>query len=207
MNMFLSSHLNGTTKRVVVGIFVFCTYRSTIDAQTPDQINARTLPDMLASPSFVVDPSAKDWAASLVATYGRQGAINTLVEFVVDNTANVHQLYVIRQLGSQLQPEFNVVILNKLDGVESPFGKGRLLLLLRNAPREQVAAISRQLSDVRTAEKITGEGVGYGGIPLRVCDVAYNVIQEIEKDHLRVPLITPSVPTEKRDVTIAASRK
>jgi hypothetical protein len=63
--------------------------------------------------------------------------------------------------------------------VTDPFVLGRLILLFRNMPPEQTAAaLVPYLEDRRVSEKLTGEAVGGGVDPYRVCDVAYNVIQE-----------------------------
>jgi len=177
-------------------------------AQTTTPATIKSLPDMTSAPHFEVDKLAAAWAASLVTAHSKQGAAMTLVAYASVNPLTVDQLYSIRKVGTELQPEFGSAVLDTLQSNNEPFARGRLLNLLRDATPKDTSVIAKLLSDVRPAEELSKLATADGATPFRVCDVAYNVLQEVRAaDKSTTKLLVRSSSIEERDELVAPVRE
>ncbi len=177
-------------------------------AQTATPATIKSLPDMTLAPHFEVNKLAAAWAASLVTAHGKQGAAMTLVTYASVNPLTVDQLYSIRKVGAELQPEFGSAVLDTLQSNNQPFARGRLLNLLRDATVKDALVIAELLSDVRPAEELSKLAKADGATPFRVCDVAYNVLQEVRAaDKSTTKLLARSSSIEERDELVASVRE
>ena len=79
---------------------------------------------------------------------------------------------------------------------------------MRDAAPKDASAIAKLLSDVRPAEELSKLAIAEGSIPFRVCDVAYNVLQEVRAaDKSATKLLVRSSSIEERDELVAPSRE
>lgn len=177
-------------------------------SQTIDVPMAHQLADNLNGPKLTEilvhrDEFASEWSERLLHSLGRSDAALSLVRCATDNALNVDQLGVVRQIGSHLQPDFADVVLKALERDQRAFAKGRLISLLRRTPLEQVTALGSHLSDRREGEELSKRSIGNGATPFRVCDIAFNVLQELRKTEGNTPpSLVRSMSFEDRDLFI-----
>jgi hypothetical protein len=114
----------------------------------------------------------------------------------------------LRRFGARIEPEFSLSVLSKIEASDAPATKGRLLYLLRDTEPKQIDAVEKWLADPRPAEELTKRAAANGAVPFRVCDIAYNVLQEVRaSDKATVQLLTRSETLDARDHRIAQTRK
>lgn len=176
-----------------------------------DEASLRTLQPL---PAKDVEQMAERWAKACTAPDVRASASAALANLVLvsDAPALAAHAALIRTLGMPLEPEFTQVVLKRLAQAENPEARGALLHLLRDARPEAVKAILPLLADRRPAEDLAAlsqkapklrEAVASGAVAFRVCDVAFNVVQEIRKnDKGGESRLTRSQSLEARDAMI-----
>jgi len=134
------------------------------------------------------DEAAAEWADSQIAENGRAATADTIAQWLVDDPALLEQAFLIRQIGSRVEPEFSESVLSRIEAADSSLTRGGLLQLLRNTAPENAPRIGRFLTDERPGEDFRerlpnapklSEAIGDGTEPFRVCDLAFNVISEI----------------------------
>jgi len=151
---------------------------------------------------------ATEWLHSHLASDGRDGAATALVRYVYEYPANTSQIGIVRNIGNKIEPEFTTAVLTNMRETTPPLVTGRLLHLLRNATPTYVTAIAKFLSDIRPAEELSKLATADGATPFRVCDVAYNVLQEVRAaDKSTTKLLVRSSSIEERDERVARVRE
>jgi hypothetical protein len=151
---------------------------------------------------------ATEWLHSHLASDGRDGAATALVRYVSEYPANTSQIGIVRNIGNKIEPEFTTAVLTNMRETTPPLVTGRLLHLLRNATPTYVTAIAKFLSDIRPAEELSKLATADGATPFRVCDVAYNVLQEVRAaDKSTTKLLVRSSSIEERDELVAPVRE
>lgn len=156
--------------------------------QTSEQMDAMqaTLDKFLHTHRKPTEPDtiAEDFAADVTARYGRDGAARLIALVARDRVRYIgSELYAARMVGRELEPEFTRAVFQTLDEARFSLEVGRLLILLRDARPEDAQGIAQWLSDTRPGDEPdlknpkVREG---GGTPYRVCDIACNVMNEIQ---------------------------
>ena len=178
--------------------------------QTSEHIDAMnaSLDQILRSVPFGNDATVQQVVLNLTSKYGRETASKMICSVVRDRAVNVDELYAARLVGNSFQPEFSRAVFQALHDTGYSLAVARLLTLLRDAPPEDAKGIALWLSDARPAEDLTRRGREVRGAPFRVCDIAYNVLQEIQAtDKSQIQLITHSLSIAQREALIAPIRE
>lgn len=175
-------------------------------SQTIDVPMAHQLADNLNGPKLTEilvhrDEFASKWSETLLLSLNKNDAAMSLVRCVTENSLNIDQLGVVRKIGFHLQPDFAEVVLKTLEQDQRPLAKGRLILLLRSTPLDKAAALENQLADKRQGEALSERTMAENGAtPYRVCDIAFNVLQELRKTEANTPpSLVRSMSFEDRD--------
>ena len=149
-----------------------------------------------------------EWLQSHLASEGRRATVVSLVEYVSNHPADTSQIGIVRNIGKKIGSEFISAVLDTLQINDQPFAKGRLLNLLRDAAPKDASVIAKLLSDGRPAEELSKLATAEGSVPFRVCDVAYNVLQEVgAADKTTTKLLVRSSSIEERDELVAPIRE
>ena len=175
-------------------------------------LDAATLQSLRTLPASEVEKYTKEWVDSQVAERGRDQTAEVLAQMVVVDPAMARQAFLIRGFGKSLEPEFSESILRLTNVTNDPLVRGGLLQLLRDTAPENAPEIARFLTDLRPGEDLVEqsktepklrESIASGAVPLRVCDMAFNVILEITAtDETKVQLLTRSQSIDSRNVRI-----
>jgi len=168
-----------------------------------DEMNV-TIKKLVKTSTFPNENEARTVAEQMSATSGKQAAIERLVDYVRNQPADVDELHAVRLIGSHFGLEFGAAIVQAAATTDDPSSRARLLIALRNADASVIPSLARFLQDTRTAEfakRRNAEGPG----TYRLCDIAYNVILEIEAIHKSdAPQIRRSDDIKSRDSAIKA---
>ena len=155
-----------------------------------------------------VKKTALQVAADVASKYGRETAAKIVSVVARERALNVDLLYAARLVGNALQPEFSRAVFQTLEETGYSLAAGRVLSLLRNAPPEDAKGVARWLSDTRPGKERPPIGREFHGTPYRVCDIAYNVLLEIQTTDKSsdIQLILPSQNIAEREAIIAPIR-
>ena len=166
------------------------------------------LEHILNSVPFGNDATVQEVVTNLTSKYGRETASKILCSVVRERAFDVDQLYAARLIGNAIQPEFSRAVFQALQDTGYSLAVARLLNLLREAPPEDAKGIVFWLSDERPAEELTSRDREMrGAVAYRVCDIAYNVLQEIQAtDKSNIQVLNRSVSIAKREALIAPIR-
>ncbi len=170
---------------------------------TPLEKMERTIQTLVSSPWFPSEKESRQAYDNLLQSSSNDQLAVMIAELAYSRPIDINGLYALRMIGSHAKPEFESAIAVRLGGTQDPLALGRLILLLRNAKPPVDVSLLPLLDDKRAAEKLSENDMGkraHGGIPFRVCDIAYNVIQEIKASNESVG--RTSSP-EARDAAIA----
>jgi len=190
------------------GVMAFLIGINQLFSQSQMPLDNATLQTLRTKPTAEIERISADWASSQIAALGRNGAASALTQLVSDNAETSEHIALLRRFGARIEPEFSLSVLSKIEASDAPTTKGRLLYLLRDTDPKRTDDIEKWLADVRPAEELTNRSAANGAAPFRVCDIAYNVLQEVRaSDKTAVQLLTRSETTEARDVRIAQTRK
>jgi len=152
------------------------------------ELNEATLGAFSAKPSAQKEMAIKEWVESRTAAGSRSAVADELTKLVVEKPDIFDHAILLRRMGALVEPEFSMSVLHQIDNTDAPDLKSRLLQLLWESSPKNAGAISKCLVDKRFAENLEEmanknpklkESIANGAIPFRVCDIAYNVIQEI----------------------------
>lgn len=189
----------------VVGCSLIC-------GQTSEQLDAvyGALEKIHRSVPLGNDAIVQEVVMDLTSKFGREDASRLICRVARERALDVTQLYIARRVGNSLQPEFSNSVFRALEDNADPLAAGRLLLLLRMAPPEDAKGVALWLSDNRPAEELTRRArQERGARALRVCDIAFNVLQEIlatDKSAITGQLLFRSSSIAEREALIAPLR-
>lgn len=130
---------------------------------------------------------AAGWVKAQVSEVGRERTAESLAN--LDAKLVARHASTIRRIGRYIDPEFTRAVLLRVTRTDSSHERGDILQLVRRAAPEHLPSIARFLSDTRTAEDLAeikkrapkSEALANGVKAYRVCDVAFNVMKEIER--------------------------
>ncbi len=123
--------------------------------------------------------AAIEHAMKLEKGWGRELSILAVSDYIATNKLRMEDVDAVRTLGAQLSPDFYIAVAHDLAKVSSPDAKRRLMTVLRDGEPVLVkSALTPFLGDLQPSETLTPDEQAHGYRPFRVCDVAYNVIQE-----------------------------
>lgn len=175
-------------------------------------LDASVLRSLRAKPEAEIELAVKEWAAQQIALHGRAQTAAFLAALVVKSPALADDSPSIRRFGKQVQPEFTEAVLNEINRTENPLTRGDLLQLLRTSSPDCLPSLAAWLHDPRPAEDLQEkskrnpkirEAIADGAIPFRVCDVTFNVMQEIQSPQdPKTQRLTRSQSLESRDAQI-----
>ncbi len=187
----------------VIGCWNYLQYGNAQSPKPSAQVSNNMLE--LLSPPFPDESERKKTAEELAARHGRKEAATILAAFVNSHPVDANQLYAARELGRHLQPEFDSAVLSQIQASTDPSGIGRQLFLLRTSNDLKILpAIAGLLIDKRIGETMPAEWQANGAIALRVCDIAYNVLQEVQAaDKSTAQLLNRTQSSDARDHLIA----
>lgn len=182
--------------------------------QTGEQIDGMqaTLEKFLHTHAKPTEPDTivQQFAADITSTYGRAGAAKIISAVVRERVLYSSQLSAARKIGNELEPEFSRAVFQTLEETGYSLAVGRLLYLLRRAPPEYAQAVARWLSDTRPGDEPdirNAKASQSHGTPYRVCDIAYNVMTEIQAtDKSSVVILSHLIGIAEREAIIAPVR-
>lgn len=167
-----------------------------------------TLNRLIQSPFFPQEAEIKAAAEGLNSKHGRKSAASMLAAYAKDQVADVTQLYAARLMGSHIRPEFEIAVIEAINNNKEPQATGRMLLLLRSSDATVISSLADLLLDTRVAEKLSKRADAEGARAFRVCDIVYNVIQEIQvEDKNQSQPLTRDGDITIRDGRVAALYK
>lgn len=156
------------------------------------------------------------WVNTEVSKSDRVATATTLATIVAENPEFKTYDRLIRMLGRRVEPEFTRSVLAKIESASDPLARGGLLHLLREATPATADAIANWLSDTRPGEDLVEESkklpklresMANGAVAFRVCDIAFNVMQEVRATNgARARKLTRSQSIEARDGHITQAR-
>lgn len=163
----------------VIGAWSMVQYEYAQSPHLSPAMNARL--QELLSPPFPDESARQKAAVVLITTHGRNEAAEMLAEFVSSHSLDANQLYEARELGQHLRPEFDSAVLSAIQAASNPNSIGRLILLLRTSSDVKIIpTLGSLLLDQRVGEVLPDEWQANGAIAFRVCDIAYNMLQEVQ---------------------------
>jgi hypothetical protein len=166
----------------------------------------QTVKTLVGSPWFPSEKESRQAYENILQSSTNDQLALVIAELAHSRPIDINGLYALRMIGSHARSEFETAVTSRLKGNQDPVALGRLALLLRNAKPPLDVSLLHLLNDKRAAETLDGDDMGkraHGGSPFRVCDIAYNVIQEIRASNESVDR---SSPPDVRDSSIANLR-
>lgn len=170
------------------------------------------LQSLRARPALEIERISAEWAAAAISAQGRTESALSLARVMADTPSLVEHAALVRTFGKHLEPEFSQSVLKLITSAHNPEARGSLLLLLREAAPETAKSIVPFITDSRPAEDLTAlskkvpklrEALAYGAVAFRVCDVAFNVMNEIGATEAAPALqLSRSQSLESRDQRI-----
>lgn len=180
------------------------------------ELDEATLNALAAKPSVHIDNFVNQWASSRMASQGRNAVAAELSQLAIKNQNTFDHASLIRKFGKLVEPEFTLSVLSNIESTDVPATRSRLLQLLWESDPKHAEAIAKWLNDRRFAEDLKelakknpklNESIANGAIPFRVCDIAFNVMQEIKATaDSRTQRFTRSESLEARDARIEKSQ-
>lgn len=175
-----------------------------IFAQMP--LDEQTLDALRSKPSVDVEKFADEW---IKTTGDKRASAQSLAGIIADKPALIDHANLIRTIGKRVEPEFTQSVLAKIEATADPLARGGLLQLLRDAPPNIAPSIEKWLSDTRLGEDLVEqskrapklrEAIANGAVAFRVCDIAFNVMQEVvAANDAGAPRLTRSQSIVARD--------
>jgi hypothetical protein len=207
-------------KYVIITVFFVATSLmllvcvTSVQAQSPLDISI--LKSLGAKSSGEEVRFADEWAASNINAKGREQSASDLVGITADGGLLSDHARLIRLLGKRIDPEFTNVVLKTISSTNDPLARGGLLQLLREADPNTAASLEKWLSDERPGEDLVEqskrapklrEAIANGAVAFRVCDIVFNVMQELRGPNDPSALrLTRSQSIEARDEIIRQVR-
>lgn len=198
--------------RSIPGIFLFLCLmalffgRDLASGQVP--LDTETLQTLRTKPAAEVEKFADEWAAA----QGREDGASFLSALAAEDPAVSEHAALIRVFGKRIEPEFSQSVLGRISSTDRSVTRGGLLQLLRDTKPENAPLIAKFLTDERPGEDLeerskttpkVRESIASGAVPFRVCDIAFNLLQEITAtDRTKVRLLSRSESIEARNERI-----
>lgn len=190
--------------RILLGIALFITsFHKTWgeESKHTGEMNA-VIKQLLRSPAYPSDEEAIKVSRQLSTTLGQQVAIARLVDYLREHAANVDEINAVRRIGNGLGQDFAAAVLQAAVTTDNASSRARLLKALRNANPSLIPTLSSFLQDTRIADptkKLGSDDLA----PYRICDIAYNVISEIEAiKKSEAPKVYTAEDLKSRDASI-----